>query len=98
MNYYHYDEINIYNVSEVAAIKLDFQYIKYDSDDGIFFENYKIINALGFSGLSNFNNYNFQNSGILAMIRFEVNKSNYDYYKRSYKKFQSFLADITNNI
>ena len=96
--YYHYDEINIYNVSEVAAIKLDFQYIKYDSDDGIFFENYKIINALGFSGLSNFNNYNFQNSGILAMIRFEVNKSNYDYYKRSYKKFQSFLADITSSI
>ena len=93
--YYHYDEINIYNVSEVASLKLDFQYIKYESDTGIFFENFKIINALCFSGLSNLNNYNFQSSGILAMIRFEVNKSNYDYFKRTYKKFQSFLADIT---
>ena len=96
--YYHYDEINIYNISEVASLKLEFQYIKYESDTGIFFENYKIINALGFSGLSNFNNYNFPSSGILSMIRFEVNKSNYDYYKRTYKKFQSFLADVASLI
>ena len=28
------------------------------------------------------------------MINFGVNKSNFDYYKRTYRKFQSFLADL----
>jgi len=96
--YYYFETINIYNISEGITLKYDFQYIKYESDTGIFFENFKSINAIGFSGLSYNSNYNFENSGILAIIDFGVNKSNYDYYKRTYKKFQSFLADITSLI
>ena len=92
------ETINIYNISEAITLKYDFQYIKYESDTGIFFENFKSLNAIGFSGLSYKSNYNFENSGILAIIDFGVNKSNYDYYKRTYKKFQSFLADITSLI
>ena len=79
-------------------MKYGFQYINYESDTGIFFKNSKNINAIGFSGLSYNNNYNLQNSDILAIITYEVNKSNYDYYKRTYKKFQSFLADLTSLI
>jgi len=79
-------------------LKYDFQYIKYESDTGIFFKNSKINNAIGFSGFSYSNNYNFQNSGFLAIINFEINKSNYDYYKRTCKKFQSFVADVTSII
>ena len=79
-------------------MKYGFQYIKYESDTGIFFKNSKNINAIGFSGFSYSNNYNFQNLGFLAIINFEVNKSNYDYYKRTYKKFQSFVADVTSVI
>ena len=96
--YYFYNIIDFYNISEIASIKYDFQYIKYESDTGIFFENSNSINAIGFSGLSYSNNYNFQNSGLLTIINFGVNKSNYDYYKRTYKKFQSFLADVTSLI
>ena len=96
--YYYSEIIFIYNISEVISLKYDFQYIRYESDTGIFFKNSKNINAIGFSGLSYSNNYNFQNSGFLAIVNFEVNKSNYDYYKRTYKKFQSFVADVTSLI
>ena len=96
--YYYYDVINVFNISEVISLKYDFQYIKYESDTGIFFENSKIVNGIGFSGLSYINNYYILNSGMLAIINFDMNKSNYDYYKRTYKKFQSFLADVTSLI
>jgi len=96
--YYYYDEYNIYNISDGISLKYDFQYIKYESDTGTFFKNSNIINAIGFSGLSYSNNFNFRNQGILSIVSFGVNKSNYDYYKRSYRKFQSFLADITSLI
>ena len=92
--YYYYDEINIYNFSYIATFKYDFQYIKYESDTGFFFKNPNIMNAIGFSELSFSNNYNYENSGVLAIINFGINKSNYEYYKRTYRKFQSFLADI----
>ena len=92
--YYYYDEINIYNFSYIATFKYNFQYIKYESDTGFFFKNPNIMNAIGFSELSFSNNYNYENSGVLAIINFGINKSNYEYYKRTYRKFQSFLADI----
>ena len=94
ISYYYYDTVYFYNISEIFSIKYDFQYIKYESDTGILFENLNTANAIGFSGLSYSNSYNLQNSSIIGIINFEVNKSNYDYYKRTYKKFQSFLADI----
>ena len=81
--YYYYDIINIYNISESISLKYDFQYIKYESDTGIFFENSKSVNGIGFSSLSYLNNYNFKNSGLYATITFGLNKSNYDYYKRT---------------
>ena len=31
-------------------------------------------------------------------ITFKINGANYDYYKRTYKKFQSFLAEVTSLI
>ena len=95
---YYTDTIFTYNISEVISLKYDYQYIKYESDTGAFLKNSKISNAIGFSGLSYSNNINFQNKGFLAIIAFEVNKSNYDYYKRIYNKFQSFLADVTSVI
>jgi len=96
--YFYSETISIYNISQIASLNYDFQYIKYESDTGIFLKNSKIINAMGFSGLSYSNNYNFKYSGVLAIIFFGVNKSNYDYYKRTYKKFQSLLADVTSLI
>ena len=96
--YYYYNSFIILNVSQTVSLKYDFQYIKYESDTGFLLENSKIVNAIGFSSLSYSNNYNFVNTGILAIIDFGVNKSNYDFYKRTYSKFQSFLADVTSLI
>jgi len=96
--YYYYNSFFIFNYSQIVSFKYDFQYIKYETDTGIFFENLNSINAIGFSSLSYSNNYNLVNTGVLAIIDFGVNKSNYDYYKRTYKKFQSFLADVTSLI
>jgi hypothetical protein len=96
--YYYYNSYIILNVSQTVSLKYDFQYIKYESDTGFFLENSKNVNAIGFSSLSYSNNYNFVNTGILAIIDFGVNKSNYDFYKRTYSKFQSFLADVTSLI
>ena len=96
--YYYSEAIDVFNISNIVSIKYDLQYIKYESDTGIFFKNSNNINAIGFSGFSYTNNFNFQNSGISAIIDFGLNKSNYDYYKRTYKKFQSVLADVTSSI
>jgi len=96
--YYYSETINIFNISNTVSIQYDFQYIKYESDTGTFFKNSNSINAIGFSGCSYTYNYNFLNSGIYGIINFGVNKSNYDYYKRTYKKFQSVLADVTSLI
>ena len=96
--YFYSETISKYNLSQVFSVKYDFQYIKYESDTGIFFKNSNIINAMSFSGLSYSNILNLVNSRVLAMIDFRVNKSNYDYYKRTYKRFQSFLADVTSLI
>ena len=96
--YYNQEVINVFNISNIVSIKYDLQYIKYESDTGIFFKNSNNINAIGFSGFSYTNNFNFHNSGISAIIDFGLNKSNYDYYKRTYKKFQSVLADVTSSI
>ena len=60
--YYYYDTVYFYNISELLSIKYDFQYIKYESDTGILFENLNNANVIGFSGLSYSNSYNVQNS------------------------------------
>ena len=39
-----------------------------------------------------------RNSSIIGSILFQINKSYYDNYKRSYQKFQSLLAEITSVI
>ena len=96
--YYYYNSFAIFNISRIISLKYDYQYIKYESDTGIFLENSKSINAIGFSSLSFDNNLNVLDERLLALIDFQMNKSNYDFYKRAYKKFQSFLADVTSLI
>ena len=91
--YYYYETIIFYNHSETLFIRYDFEYIKYESDTGFLFGNSNIENAIGFSGLSYSDNYYLKDTKISAIIDFGVKKSSYDYYKRTYRKFQSFLAD-----
>ena len=77
-------------------LNYNYQYIKYESDDGFFFSNKKIINGIGFSNADEIG-YSFGMTDIFS-ITFKINGANYDYYKRTYKKFQSFLAEVTSLI
>ena len=76
-----------------VSIYYDYLNIKFDSDEGIFFQNYKTHNAIGFSDLE----YDVQNYDIDVLyinFIFNINKFNYDLYIRKYQKLQSLLADI----
>ena len=79
-----------------------FQYIKYESDEGFFYEKSKKYDGISFSDITFYKsikqNYNLNNNtnkdNIIGSIVIEVNQSNFDNYKRSYKKIQALLAEI----
>jgi len=97
-----------FSSSEFTTIDVDIQYIKYESDDGLFFKKNKYYSGLSFSDMNFFKsineNFNYKkdleirNSSIIGSILFQINKSYYDNYKRSYQKLQSLLAEITSVI
>jgi len=88
-----------FSSSESTMISYNFQYLKYDSDDGLVYKSYKNFSGILFSDMSSYRkkyaNYNM-NSDVyqIGTISFKINKSNYDYYNRSYKKLQSLLPEI----
>ena len=101
---YLYQFTTNYNSLEFSKINFNFQYVKYESDDGLFFKNNKLFNGISFSDITDYRNidegYNLKenflknNSSTIGVIKFTINKSYYDYYKRSYPRFQSLLADV----
>ena len=73
-----------------------YNYIKYESDDGIIFSNKKNLEGIG---ISNSNIYDKNELFDYALsIEFRINGASYDYYQRSFIKFQAFLADVTSLI
>lgn len=100
---YIYQFTTGYNSFEFSTINFNFQYIKYEIDDGLFFRNNKLLHGKSFSDMTNsrkkvdsYNleeNYKKYNSSRIGTIIFSINKSNYDNYNRSYPKLQSLLAD-----
>ena len=101
---YIFQFIGGYSSYEYSTINFNFQYIKYESDDGLFFENRKLFNGISFSDIVSFRNiqkdYNLEenfkkyNHSRIGTISFSINMSNYDHYKRTYQKMQSLLAEI----
>ena len=94
-----YQLTSSFSSSENTIISYNFQYLKYDSDDGLVFKNYKNFSGISFSDISSYRqkyvNYN-KSSDInqIGTISLQINKSNYDYYKRSYQRLQSLLPEI----
>ena len=70
----------------------NYQYIKYESDNGFIFPDKKITNGIGSSISNSFNTKNVDYESIIY-LEFKLNSANYDYYKRTFTKFQSFLAE-----
>ena len=94
-----YQLTSSFSSSENTMISYNFQYLKYDSDDGLVFKNYKNFSGVLFSDMSSYrdkySNYNMSSDiNQIGTISFQVNKSNYDYYKRSYQRLQSLLPEI----
>ena len=91
-----------FSSTEFTNIMYYFQYIKYESDEGFFYEKSKKYDGISFSDITFYKslkqNYNLNNNtnkdNIIGSIAIEVNQSNFDNYKRSYKKFQALLAEI----
>ena len=95
-----------FNYDEQQIIDFNFQYLKYETDDGLFFSNLNYLKKMTLFDMTYINtdkdDYSpgavHSNSTIIGTIILEFNKSNYDYYRRAYTKFQTFLAEISSTV
>ena len=101
---YIFEITNNFCSNEFTIMNYNLQFIKYESDEGLFFKSSKILNGISFSDLTfyknvmeEFNlekNFEFFGKSKIGVIIFEINKAHFDYYKRTYQKLQSLLAEI----
>jgi len=90
---------------QYTSINYNFQYIRYESDEGLLYKKSRILNGLSFSDINlNRNsqedfdlkkNLKELNYSIIGKIDFSINKSNFDNYKRNYQRLQSLLAEVS---
>ena len=101
-NSFEYHSTPSFSSFQYTTIHYNFQYIKYESDDGFFFKNSKIFNGISFSDMNYFNtfkddyekNLKENNSSQIGIVEFSINRANYDSYQRTYQRLQSLLAEI----
>jgi len=103
-NSYEYHSTPSFSSSQLTTVNYNFQFIKYESDDGFYFKNLKNFIGISFSDMTFVNYYKDDydiekylkrdNKVNIGAIEFSLNRSNYDNYKRTYQKFQSLLAEI----
>ena len=99
-----YQFLQVFSSIEYYLTNFNFQYLKYETDDGIFFNSLKYLKGMSFLDLYYYKdnqvdydlkkNFIKYNSSQVGTIRFNLNKSNYDFYRRTYKKIQALLAEI----
>ena len=91
-----------FSSTEFTNIMYYYQYIKYESDEGYFYENSREMDGISFSDMISYKsvkqndylNNDTDKDSIIGSITIEINKSNFDNYKRSYKKLQTLLAEV----
>ena len=103
-----YQFIQGFSSTEYTTANYNFQYLKYETDDGLFFNSLKYLKGMSLLDINFYRNnqamHNFKNDFIkynsfnIGSIKIELNKSNYDYYRRTYKKIQALLAEIVSII
>ena len=87
-----YQKHRIRSNSNPTNLLFYYNYIKYESDDGIVFSNYKKTEGIGISNSNVYDKNEFYDNAL--SIEFRINGASYDYYQRSFIKFQAFLADV----
>ena len=98
--YYNNEQINFAKFNYDINLIYEFQYIKYRTDNGVFFQKPKDINAIQFSKITDKSDKGGAQQDLRngIMLELEINKIYYDYYYRSYQKLQSAIADILTTI
>ena len=91
-----YQKHLIVSMNTKTNLQYYYNYIKYESDEGFIFSDKKIFEGIGISDSKKFESIQFLDD--ILSIRFKMNGANYDYYQRSYNKFQVFLADVSSLI
>ena len=95
---YHFQNIYSNENIQLFHIECNYNYIRYDNDNGLFFQDYTSQDLITFSDVV-YNHLNSFRPGQLSFyIEFKINKSYYDNYIRTYTKIQSLLADVANII
>ena len=107
-NGYIFQFSSAYNSKEFTRVNYIFQYLKYESDDGLIFQNSRNLYGISFTDMVSYrnkkdsndltNNFEEIKDSMIGIIELEINKSSFDNYKRSYQKLQSLLAEITSVI
>ena len=103
-NSYEYHFTLSFSSSQFTISDYNFQFIKYESDDGFYYKNNKNFIGISFSHMTFFHSYkeNYDikknlkedNKVNIGDIEISLNKSNYNNYKRTYQRLQSLLAEI----
>ena len=99
---YHFT--SSFSSKEFTNILYNFQYIKYDSDEGFFYKNSRELKGMSFSDMSFYrsmaedndlnNTFIKKTESRIGTITININNSHFDNYQRSYQKLQSLLAEI----
>ena len=105
---YMFQLTSAYSSMEYTKVNYNFQYLKYESDEGFFFQASRILYGMSFSDMTSYrnkqnnkditNNFEELRDSMIGTIEFGINKSNFDNYKRSFQRLQSLLAEITSVI
>ena len=89
--YYQKNDYHVFWNNE-KDIEYNYQYIKYESDNGMFFNDKATFNGIGLFSSNSFDR--IDSTEYIIHIIFRMNSANYDLYRRTFIKFQSFLADV----
>ena len=91
-----YQKHLIVSMNTKTNLQYYYNYIKYESDEGFIFSDKKIFEGIGISDSKKFDETQILDD--ILSITFKMNGANYDYYQRSYNKFQVFVADVSSLI
>jgi hypothetical protein len=96
---YHFT--SSFSSQEFTNILYNFQYIKYESDEGFFYKNSRDVDGMSFSDMSFYrsmaedkilnNTFIKKTESRIGTITIKINNSHFDNYQRSYQKLQSLL-------
>ena len=98
-----YQFIRGFSAKEYTMIDSIFQLLKYETDDGLFLDSLNNLYGMSFLETTYYKSNqreksNEVNTTLIGALSLYLNKSNYDYFRRSYKKIQTLLAEISSII